>query len=126
MKLRTFAAATLLALPAIAFAQAYPTRPVKIIVAFTPGSATDIIARLAADALSRSLGQSFIVENKAGAGGILGTEAAKNAPADGYTLTACPSGPFGINLGVYSMLSYVPVKFFYLIINLFFLFFFII
>jgi tripartite-type tricarboxylate transporter receptor subunit TctC len=104
-----------LALPALAFAahahaQAYPTRPVKIIVAFTPGSATDIIARVTADQFSRSMGQSFIVENKPGAGGILGTEAAKNAAPDGYTLTACPSGPFGINPGIYKSLPYDPIR----------------
>src|SRR6476619_7292863 len=101
-----------------ALGQSYPTRPVKIIVAFTPGSATDIIARLVADSFTRSMGQSFIVENKPGAGGILGTEAAKNAAPDGYTLTACPSGPFGINPGIYSKLPYDPVKDFEPISNL--------
>jgi tripartite-type tricarboxylate transporter receptor subunit TctC len=101
-----------------ALGQSYPTRPVKIIVAFTPGSATDIIARLVADSFTRSMGQSFIVENKPGAGGILGTEAAKNAPPDGYTLTACPSGPFGINPGIYSKLPYDPIRDFEPISNL--------
>ena len=105
----------LLAIPAFAFAayahaQGYPTKPVKIIVAFTPGSATDIIARLVADQFGKSMGQSFIIENKPGAGGILGTEAAKNAPPDGYTLTTCPSGPFGINPGIYKTLPYDPIK----------------
>jgi tripartite-type tricarboxylate transporter receptor subunit TctC len=93
-----------------AFAQQYPTKPVRIIVAFTPGSATDILARLTADSLTKSMGQPFIVENRAGAGGIIGTQAAKDAPADGYTLTACPSGPFGINPGIYSHLPYDPIK----------------
>ena len=101
-----------------ALAQSYPARPVKIIVAFTPGSATDIIARLLADAFTKSMGQTFIVENKPGAGGIVGTEAAKNAPPDGYTLTACPSGPFGINPGIYSKLPYDPIKDFEPISNL--------
>jgi tripartite-type tricarboxylate transporter receptor subunit TctC len=105
----------LLAISAVAIAsgvhaQGYPTKPVKIIVAFTPGSATDIIARVTADYFSKSMGQSFIVENKPGAGGILGTEAAKNAAPDGYTLTACPSGPFGINPGIYKTLPYDPIK----------------
>jgi tripartite-type tricarboxylate transporter receptor subunit TctC len=98
------------AFAAHADAQGYPARPVKIIVAFTPGSATDIIARLVADQFSNSMGQSFIVENRPGAGGIIGTEAAKNAAPDGYTLTACPSGPFGINPGIYAQLPYDPVK----------------
>ena len=105
----------LLAIPAFAFAaqvdaQSYPSKPVKIIVAFTPGSATDIIARVLADHFTRSFGQSFIVENKPGAGGILGTEAAKNAPPDGYTLTACSSGPFGINPAIYKTLPYDPIR----------------
>src|SRR3982751_201730 len=107
-----------LAFAGVASAQSYPTRPVKIIVAFTPGSATDIVARLAADAFTKSMGQTFLVENKPGAGGILGTEAAKNAPPDGYTLTACPSGPFGINPGIYSKLPYDPIKDFEPISNL--------
>jgi tripartite-type tricarboxylate transporter receptor subunit TctC len=56
------------------------------------------------------MGQTFVVENRAGAGGIIGTQAAKDAAPDGYTLTACPSGPFGINPGIYSHLPYDPVK----------------
>ncbi len=108
--IRLFLAIAAFALAAHAHAQGYPTRPVKIIVAFTPGSATDIIARVVAEHFTRSMGQSFIVENKPGAGGILGTEAAKNAPADGYTLTTCPSGPFGINPGIYKTLPYDPIR----------------
>jgi tripartite-type tricarboxylate transporter receptor subunit TctC len=113
----------LLAVPALVLAtqvhaQGYPTKPVKIIVAFTPGSATDIIARVTADQFSKSMGQSFIVENKPGAGGILGTEAAKNAAPDGYTLTACPSGPFGINPAIYKSLPYDPINDFEPISNL--------
>ncbi|MGZ5071555.1 MAG: Bug family tripartite tricarboxylate transporter substrate binding protein, partial [Usitatibacter sp.] len=116
--IRALAAVSLLALAAHAHAQGYPSKPVKIIVAFTAGSATDIIARVTADEFSKSMGQTFIVENKPGAGGILGTEAAKNAPPDGYTLTACPSGPFGINPGIYSKLPYDPIKDFEPISNL--------
>jgi tripartite-type tricarboxylate transporter receptor subunit TctC len=108
----------LLALAGGAFAQGYPSKAVKIIVAFTPGSATDIIARVTADQFSKSMGQSFVVENKPGAGGILGTEAAKNAAPDGYTLITCPSGPFGINPGIYAKLPYDPVKDFEPISNL--------
>lgn len=108
--IRSFAALSVLAFAAHVQAQGYPTRPVKIIVAFTAGSATDIIARVTADQFSKSMGQTFIVENRAGAGGIVGTEAAKNAPPDGYTLTACPSGPFGINPGIYAKLPYDPIK----------------
>src|SRR6187401_624652 len=101
---------TLLAIAHIAFAQAYPNKPVKVIVAFAPGSATDILARVMADYFSKSMGQPFVVENKPGAGGIPGTEQGKNAPPDGYTLTMCPSGPFGINPAIYSKLPYDPLK----------------
>ena len=116
--IRPFLALVVLVLATHAHAQGYPTKSVKIIVAFTPGSATDIIARVTADQFSKSMGPSFIVENKPGAGGILGTEAAKNAPPDGYTLTACPSGPFGINPGIYAKLPYDPIKDFEPISNL--------
>jgi tripartite-type tricarboxylate transporter receptor subunit TctC len=114
----SLAAVALAAFAGAAAAQSYPAKPVKIIVAFTPGSATDIIARLVADSFTKSMGQAFLIENKPGAGGILGTEAAKNAPPDGYTLTACPSGPFAINPGIYSKLPYDPIKDFEPISNL--------
>jgi tripartite-type tricarboxylate transporter receptor subunit TctC len=107
--IRFFAAALALC-GGTAFAQQYPTKTVRIIVAFTPGSATDVLARLTADYMTKSMGQQFIVENRAGAGGIIGTQVAKDAPPDGYTLTACPSGPFGINPGIYSKLPYDPIK----------------
>ena len=97
------------ALPGIAGAQ-YPAKPVRVIVPFTPGSATDILGRVVSDQLGKSLGQPFIVENKPGAGGIVGTEAAKNAAPDGHTLVMAGSGPFGINPGVYSKLPYDPVR----------------
>ena len=109
--IRSAALAALLAVAAAAaFAQPYPSKPVKVIVAFSPGSATDILARLMAEHLTRTLGQPFVVENRPGAGGIPGTEFAKNAPPDGYTLTMCPSGPFGINPAIYSKLPYDPLK----------------
>jgi tripartite-type tricarboxylate transporter receptor subunit TctC len=101
-----------------AFAQGYPNRTVKIIVAFTPGSSTDILARLVADQLSKSLGQPFVVENRAGAGGIIGTEFASKAAPDGYTLTTAPSGPFGINPAIYAKLPYDPEKDFEPIANI--------
>ena len=100
----------LLALAGSASAQTYPARPVKIIVPFTAGSATDILARVVGDHLSKSLGQPFVIENKPGAGGIVGTQAAKDAAPDGYTLIAAGSGPFGINPGVYKSLPYDPVR----------------
>jgi tripartite-type tricarboxylate transporter receptor subunit TctC len=111
-------AVLLFALAQVAFAQAYPNKPVKIVVAFTPGSATDIIARVMADHFSKSMGQPFVVENKPGAGGSVGTSQVKDAPADGYTLVAAGSGPFGINPAIYSKLPYDPVKDFELIGNI--------
>ena len=93
-----------------ACAQSYPDRPVKVIVPFTPGSATDILGRLTSEQLAKHLGRPFVVENRPGAGGIPGTEAAKNAPPDGYTLIMCTSGPFGINPAIYSKLPYDPVR----------------
>jgi len=88
----------------------YPSKPVKIVVAFTAGSATDICARVLADYLTKTMGQPFVVENKPGAGGSLGTAQVKEAVPDGYTLVAAGSGPFGVNPGVYRNLPYDPVR----------------
>jgi len=108
----------LIAAPCTGLAQTYPDRPVKVIVPFTPGSATDILGRLTAEQLQKTLGRPFVVENRAGAGGIPGTEAAKSAAPDGYTLVMCTSGPFGINPAIYSKLPYDPVRDFEPIANL--------
>ena len=76
----------LAAISPLACAQSYPSRPVHLIVAYAPGGGTDVTARLMGQWLSERLGQPFIIENKSGAGGNIGTEAAVHAPADGYTL----------------------------------------
>ena len=83
-----YLAASTIALPAAsykAWAQTYPTRPVRMIVPFGPGGGTDIVARLIGQWLTERLGQTFVIENRPGAGGNLGTEAVVRAPPDGYT-----------------------------------------
>src|SRR5262245_62005784 len=84
-------AAALPALPRFARAQAYPTRPVRIIVGFAPGGATDIVARLMGQWLSERFGQNFVIENRPGAAGNIGTEAVVNAAPDGHTLLVVTS-----------------------------------
>ena len=79
-------AAALPAVSRIGWAQAYPTRPVRIIVGFAPAGGTDIMARLIGQWLSERLGQQFVIENRPGAGGNIATEAVVNAPPDGYTI----------------------------------------
>ena len=102
-------AAALSAVPRIARAQAYPSRPVRIIVGFPPGGATDIQARLMGQWLSDRLGQQFIVENRAGASGNIGTEAVAKAPADGYTLLQVVT-PNAINAALYTNLNFDFVR----------------
>src|SRR6195256_3344776 len=98
-------AAALPAVPRIAQAQAYPSRPVRIIVGFPAGGATDIQARLMGQWLSEHLGQQFIIENRAGASGNIGTDAVAKAPADGYTLLQVVT-PHAINAALYSNLNF--------------------
>src|SRR5436190_2722047 len=91
-------------------AQTYPTRPVKLVVPFPAGSATDQVARLAGSQLQEALGQPFVVENKPGAqGGIAAAEVAKAAP-DGYTLMVTTNTPQAANVSLFKKLNYDPVK----------------
>ena len=100
-----------MALPASAFAQgAWPTKPVRIVVPFAPGGTTDILARTIAPELSKALGQSFVVDNRAGAGGNIGAEVVAKSPGDGYTLLMGTVGTHGINQSLYSKLPYDPFK----------------
>ncbi|MGH6625506.1 MAG: Bug family tripartite tricarboxylate transporter substrate binding protein, partial [Burkholderiaceae bacterium] len=100
---------TLVASPAPAQGS-WPTKPVRIVVPFAPGGTTDILARAVAPELSRTFGQQFIVENRAGAGGNLGAEVVAKAPADGYTLLMGTVGTHGINKALYAKLPYDPQK----------------
>jgi tripartite-type tricarboxylate transporter receptor subunit TctC len=103
------AAASLFAGTATAQAPAattYPSKPVRIVVPFAPGASTDILSRLAADELSRRLGQPFVVENIGGAGGTIGTAQVVNAKPDGYTLVAATPGPITVSPVAQKGLSY--------------------
>src|SRR5256712_3685463 len=100
------AAAALVASPLLS-AQQYPSKPVKIVVAFAPGGGFDLIARVVAQRLTMALGQQFIVENKPGAGGSIGFRSGVKSPPDGYTLTLI-SQTYAINPSLYR-LEYDPV-----------------
>ncbi len=99
-----------LAYPALSDAQAYPTRPVRIIIPFPPGEAADIIARLIAPTLSERMGQQFIVENRAGASGQIGLGPLKGATPDGYTIGVGQGGNLVVAPHTYRKLAYDPLK----------------
>ena len=88
----------------------YPDRGVKIIVPFPAGQTTDVLARTIGQQLTETLGQAFFVDNRGGAGGIIGMEGAKRSDADGYTLLMASSGPLAINPGLYAKLPYDTLK----------------
>jgi len=92
-----------------ALAQPYPNRPVRVIVPWTPGQATDIAARVVAQKLQDALGQPFVIDNKPGAGGAIGTEAVVKSAPDGYTLLAASSGPISIMPNL-QKIPYEPLK----------------
>ena len=102
-------AAALPALSRITWAQGYPSRPVRVIVPFAAGGGVDIIARLMGQWLSERLGQPFVIENRPGAGGNIGTEAVVRAPADGYTLLLITAAN-AINTTLYEKLSFNFVR----------------
>jgi tripartite-type tricarboxylate transporter receptor subunit TctC len=107
--LARLAAAVLLALPLVASAQAFPEKPIRLVVPFTPGGSTSILARVLADYLSPRYGHQIIVDNRPGAAGHLGAEIVARAPADGYTLLL---GTIGIHAAhaLYPKLNYDPAK----------------
>ena len=114
MKMRRRAALVLaLALPCAggaALAADYPAKPIKIVVPYAPGGGADAVARIVARKVSESTGYNIVVENKGGAGAILGTDQVAKAEPDGYTLLLGQSGPISINPAVYKSLPYDPVK----------------
>src|SRR5205814_6921895 len=99
-------AVLVIAAPA-AFAQQYPTKPVRIVVPFAPGGGSDFIARFMAQRLTDGLGKQVIVENKPGAGGVLGIESGIKSPPDGYTLTLIASS-YTVNPSIYKI-NFDPV-----------------
>lgn len=110
MKASRFIATLALATPcALAHAQGYPNHPIKLLIPWPPGQATDFAARVVAEKLTLSLGQPLVADNKPGAGGTIGSEAASKSPADGYTILAASSGPISISPNV-QKLGYDPLK----------------
>ena len=99
-----------LALIAGAAAQSYPARPVRIIVPFAPGGPTDIVARTVGQKLSESFGQPVVVDNRPGAGGVVGADLAAKSGADGYTLLLCSTGAMAINPGLIARMPYDPLR----------------
>jgi tripartite-type tricarboxylate transporter receptor subunit TctC len=101
-------AALLLAAPA--FAQTYPSKPIRLVVGYSAGGGNDLIARIVAAKLQEKLGQPIVVDNKPGAQSIVAAELVAKAAPDGYTLLVAPSGPMTINPAVYAKLPYDPSK----------------
>jgi tripartite-type tricarboxylate transporter receptor subunit TctC len=102
MNLKKLITVVLIAFSPLIAAQTYPAKPVRIIVPFAPGGGTDFIARFMAQRLSASMGQQFVVENRAGAGSTIGTEAGLKSPPDGYTLTIV-SNSYAANASLYKL-----------------------
>src|SRR3954468_6249086 len=104
-----FAGLLAVLLAAGAAADTYPSRPVRLVVPFPPGGSNDIVGRMIAAQLSERMGQQFVIDNRGGAGGIIGTELVANAPPDGYTLLMI-SVAFAFNTSLYKKLPYDPAN----------------
>jgi tripartite-type tricarboxylate transporter receptor subunit TctC len=104
------AAGLVLALPGLALAQAFPSKPIRVIVSFPPGGAADQIARAVSQPLQEALGQPVVVENRAGANGNIAGDFVAKQPADGHTLLMSSGGTVSINPHLYSRMSFDPVK----------------
>ena len=100
-----------IAVPATsALAQSYPTKPIRMIVAYPPGGGTDIVGRMVAQKLSENFGQTVVIDNRGGAAGGIGTEIAAHSVPDGYTILMGNVAPNAINVSLYTKLGYDPVK----------------
>jgi tripartite-type tricarboxylate transporter receptor subunit TctC len=109
MKLRTVLGAALLAFSALVTAQSYPSKPVHVIISFTPGSSTDIVGRIVSQKLSEMWGQPVVPENRGGAGGSIGSAVVAKADPDGYTLLI-NSNAHSVNPAIYAKLPYETTK----------------
>ena len=110
LKLTLLAASALLPLSAFAQAQSWPNRSIRWISPFAPGGGADITSRAIAQRLSVTLGQQVVVDNRGGAGGMLGVEMGAKSPPDGYTVTLGTIGPIAINPGLYRKMNYDPMR----------------
>jgi tripartite-type tricarboxylate transporter receptor subunit TctC len=108
--MKLFVALALALAPAFACAQAYPSKPIRLIVPFPPGGTSDILARVVAQKMAEGLGQPVVIENRAGASGTIGAAVVAKAPPDGYTLLSGSSGTSVIAEHLYRNLSFDPVK----------------
>src|SRR5882672_5172637 len=97
-------------IPGLVMAQTWPSKPIRIVIAQAPGSATDVISRVVANQLSVNLGQPIVIDARPGAGGVLGTEVAARAAPDGYTLFMANNSTHGSNPAVYAKLPYDAIK----------------
>jgi|688.fasta_scaffold13067_3 tripartite-type tricarboxylate transporter receptor subunit TctC len=108
---RFLIAALLLGTSLVSYAQSeYPNKPIRLIIGFPAGGSTDIVGRIVAQKLGERLGQTIVVENRGGAGGTIGTDAAAKAAPDGYTLTLGTTSTMAVAPGAYSKLGYDPIK----------------
>ena len=111
LKLAKLAAAIVLGTcPAVSFAQAYPVKPIRLIVPFPPGGGVDFIGRIVGQKLAERLGQQVAIDNRSGANGIVGLEVLKTSAPDGYTIAAASAGPLTVNPFIYKKLPYDTLK----------------
>jgi tripartite-type tricarboxylate transporter receptor subunit TctC len=104
------AASTAVLSPAAMAADAYPSKPIRFVVPFAPGGSTDLLARFLAQHLPATLGQTVVVDNRPGAGGVVGAELASRAPADGYTIVLGSAGPLTINPNIRKKVPYDSLR----------------
>ena len=109
-RLTTFSLLLVLGVAVSALAQPYPSRPIRYIVSFPPGGSADLISRAIAPRLSEGLGQPVVVENRPGAGGMIGVDAVAKAPPDGYTVGLAAAGALSANISLYPSMPFHPEK----------------